>query len=148
MFLLVILFSSLIINAQPFLSIAATSKGAGLSVGYLDDRTGTEFSAGYNTHFIKADVPALFYFCLGKKMVLSPDEINNYSLTTSIGYAFYSAKDFSNYEKDYGAVIQVKKTKPWFGLELGKDSHLGRLYLCANYCSNTFYGAGLRVFIK
>lgn len=136
--------------AQPFLSIAATSKGAGFSIGYLASQSGIELNAGYNVHPTSEDVPALFNLSVGKRMLLSHQEKDNFSITPSIGYAAYSVKDFTEFYKDEmsGEILQVKAVKPIYSLELGKDWHLGRVFVNANYCDKAFFGIGLRAFIK
>ena len=136
--------------AQPFLSIAATSKGAGFSIGYLASQSGIELNAGYNVHPFTEDVPTLFNLSVGKHILLSNKENNNFNLTPSIGYAAYSVKDLTEFYKDEaaGEIIQLKATKAIYSLELGKDWHLGRVYVNANYCDKAFFGIGMRAFIK
>ncbi|MEO5889852.1 MAG: hypothetical protein ABIQ31_06335 [Ferruginibacter sp.] len=142
--------SAVSLQAQPFLSVAGTTKGAGFALGYLDSESGIEFNLGYNVPILRADRPRLLDFSVGKKFLLSHKDEDNISLTSSVGYALYSVKDFSAYEldKEYGAIIQIKKIKAIFGLELGKDWYLGRLYVSGHYCGNPFLSIGMRAFLK
>lgn len=150
LFLVMILFTVISLQAQPFLSVAATTKGEGLSIGYLEPHSGIELSTGYNVHLYREDVPAIFNLSLGKRTLLSHQDKDNFTITPSIGYAVYSVKDFTNFEKDevHGEIIQIRLIRPIYGLELGKDWYLGRLYINANYCNKSFFGIGMRVFIK
>ena len=150
LFWVMILFGLSSIQAQPFLSISATTKGAGFSIGYLLEQPGIELNAGYNVDPVKEAVPAIFNLSVGKRILLSHKEKDNFSLTPSIGYAAYSVKDFTEFYKDEvsGEILQVNTVKPIYGLELGKDWHLGRVYINANYCNAPFFGVGLRAFIK
>ncbi len=150
LFCVMILATAITSPAQPYLSIAATSKGAGFSIGYLASEPGIEINAGYNVHPTREDVPALFNLSVGKRILLSNKEKDNFSITPTIGYASYSVKDFSSFYKDEvdGEIKQVNAVKPIYTLELGKDWYLGRVYINANYCDKPFFGIGMRAFIK
>lgn len=150
LFWVMILFITSSLQAQPFLSISATTKGAGFSIGYLLGQPGIELNAGYNVHPTREDVPALFNLSVGKRILLSHQEKDNFTLTPSIGYAAYSVKDFTEFYKDEtaGEIFQLKAAKPIYSLELGKDWYLGRVYVNANYCNAPFFGLGMRAFIK
>ncbi|MEP7142546.1 MAG: hypothetical protein ABI707_06735 [Ferruginibacter sp.] len=149
-FILIILLVSKSLQAQPFLSIKGTTEGAGTSIGYLESVSGIGITAGYNIPVLKTSLPAILYISMGKQFLLSHREKDNLSLTLSIGYAHYSVKDFSNYDKDYehGEIIQIKKVKPIYGLELGKDWYLGRLFLSADYCGGAIFGAGVKGYFR
>lgn len=150
LFLSIGLFSVVATKAQTFVSFTTTTKNAGLSIGYLEEASGIELSTGYNVPVLRNDRPWLFSLTLGKRVLLSQNETDNFSITPSIGYALYSVKDFSAYENDKegGDIKQVKEIRPFYKLELGKDWYLGRLFISANYCKRPFYGVGIRAFIK
>lgn len=137
-------------NAQPFLSFSTTTNGIGLLVGFLEPQSGIEIATGYNMPLLSATKPHLFIIQAGKRILLTQNEEDNFTLTPTIGYADYSLKDLSNYDGKSGKsnIDKVKAIKAMVGLELGKDWYLGRLFINANYCGTTFYGIGLRAFIK
>lgn len=144
------LFTVIAAKAQPFASFTTNTKNVGLSIGYLEEQSGIEVSTGYHVPVLRTDRPWIFDLSLGKRILLSQNEKDNFSITPSIGYAQYSIKDFSAYdnEKEGGDIKQIKEIRPVYKLELGKDWHLGRLYISANYCKSPFLGIGIRAFIK
>lgn len=149
-FYILSLFTVISLKAQPFLSVTATTKGAGLSAGYLEARSGMELSTGYHVPVIRADWPRIFNISLGNRILISRKEKDNFNITPSIGYAVYSIKDLSVYEngKETDGIVQVKEIRAIYGLELGKDLRLGRIYVSAKYCKKAFWGIGMRAFIK
>lgn len=149
-FLVISVFTVISLKAQPYLSVTATTKGVGLSAGYLEKRSGIELNTGYHVPVIKADLPWIFNISLGTRILISHREKDNFNVTPSIGYAVYSIKDQSAYEsgKETGANMRVRETRAIYGLELGKDLHLGRIYVSARYCDKAFWGIGMRAFIK
>jgi len=149
LFLMMSLFIAFSLKAQPFLSMTGTTKGVGFSIGFLDQQSGIEFSSGYHVPVLRADLPWLFNISVGKRILLSHKEEDNFTITPSIGYADYSVKDFSQYEEEgEHPIVKIKEIRAIYKIELGKDWHLGRVYITANYCKNVFWGVGLRAFIK
>lgn len=142
---LLILILSLNVNAQPFAGIEAGTKGAGVNIGYLGN--GLEIKAGTNMSLYRATTPALFYASLGYQIKLTNNEEDNWSVLPSAGYTYSSYEDFTAYNNG-GEIIKITEFKPKYSLELGKDKHIGRIYINANYAGYTFYNIGIRAYIK
>ena len=129
--------------SQPFASFEGTTKGFAMTVGYQNDE-GIHMAAGYNVSITKANSADLFYGNVGYNILLTQHDENNFSLTPTIGAAHSIVQVFD--AKDN--FTTVKGIKPIFGLELGKDWHMGRLFLSANYCGKAYYGIGIKAFIN
>lgn len=143
--LCLLLFASINLVAQPYLSLQATDIGAGLHVGYL--KSGIEISAGYNVPFLKTVNPQIFDLSLGKQFLITNYVQDNLTLTLSPGIAYTTKKDFTEYNK-CGEIITQSGFNPIFKTELGKDFNIGRLFINANYCTGFYFGLGMRVFFE
>ncbi|MEO7535860.1 MAG: hypothetical protein ABIU30_18510 [Ferruginibacter sp.] len=133
--------------AQPFIGIGATNRGANLQAGILAEKVELTFAA--KIPFTRVDIPTVLSLTAGKQFLLSNKDEDNYSLTTSLGIASHTIKDFTKYNADEtGAspIITVNTIRIIYGLEIGKDSYLGRFYVAANYCHGFYYGVGIRIF--
>lgn len=128
--------------SQPFASFEGTTKGFGMTIG-TQTMDGIQLAIGYNVSIIKADVPDLFFGNVGYNILLTRHDQDNFSLTPTIGAAHSTVKVF-DVKDNY---ITVKGIKPIYGLELGKDWHMGRLFVSANYCGIAYYGIGIKAFI-
>lgn len=141
----IFLILSLNVNAQPFAGIEAGTKGAGINIGYLGNNI--EVKAGTNLSLYRATTPALFYASLGYQINLTNQDADNWSLTPSIGYSYSKHEDFTEWNNG-GEIIKVENFTPKYTLELGKDKHIGRIYINANYAGYSFYNIGIRAYIK
>ncbi len=144
LFTLYILVISFAASAQPAIGMQYSSKGYGLTVGYLNNNK-IEITAGYNVSVLVHNVPDIYYSTIGYKIELSDYEKDNFSLTPSAGYGIYSLRSYD--EKNY-FVAKNKSNKPFYGMELGKDWYMGRLSLHVNYCGMLYYGVGIKAYIK
>ena len=131
--------------AQPFIGLEAGSKGAGVNIGIVGNNL--EFKVAYNRSLYKASTPALTYAHIGYQINLTGNETDNLSLTPAIGYAYRSYEDFTQWNQG-GEIIKVTEFKPKYSLELGKDKHIGRVYISANYAGYVFYNIGIRAYFK
>jgi hypothetical protein len=138
------------LQSQPFVSATSSTIGQRFSIGWLGRKSGIEINTGYSIPLLRADLPRIFNFSVGKKLVLSHGNDQSLNLTPGIGLAHYSAEDFSAYEKDqvYGIIAEVNGFRPVYTLELGKDWNIGRLFLSGGYCKKGFAGIGIRAFFK
>ena len=121
------------IQAQTFASFEGTTKGFGMTVGFQSEE-GLQIAAGYNVSIINALNADLFYGNAGYNFLLSNYDENNFSLTPTIGIAYSSVKVETN-KIDLQTVTGIK---PIYGLELGKDWYMGRLFVSANYCGKAY----------
>ena len=122
------------------MTVQATNQGSGFGVGVL--ASNIEVQAGFNMPLRKTNVPHIMYVRGGYQI-----DLNDFSVTPSIGIADYKVKDFSDWDKG-GSVISINKTLPIFSVEAGKDMNIGRLFISANYCQNIFFGIGIKGFFK
>jgi hypothetical protein len=145
-FSVLLLLISSIAGAQTFIGLSAGSNGAGVSVGYLS-APGIEVSAGYSMPLISAEKPHVFYAAIGKQLLLTQNEEDNFSITPSVGIAHSSRKDFTEYDKG-GPILTIENTKPLYSIEIGKDWYHGRLFVSGSYCGVFSVSVGMRAFIK
>jgi hypothetical protein len=107
-----------------FVSASFTNIGQSLQAGAIVNNK--VFTIGYSAPIRSAINPFLVFVMGGRQFEMG----NNYRLTTSAGLSINS---------DFAAIGTV---------ELGKDIHMGRLFVSANYCRLFFAGGGIKVFIK
>jgi hypothetical protein len=164
--LLLCVISGVTLSAQPFIKFAATNKGFETSIGALSKDGGIESTLSYKFSMIQADKPSILSIAVGKQILISGYDENNYSITPTIGYGYLHWKDFSKYDAAEcpppnslppgtsagplpivdDAIIEMKAYKPVFGVEVGKDSYMGRVGLTANWCNEFYFGINLRIF--
>lgn len=132
---------------QPFAGLGLTNKGVNFQAGALI--SGIEITAAAKRPYSRNDIPLIYSLSVGKQILLTDNQEDNYSITPSIGYANYRIKDFTAYDKDpTGATgpVQISTFTPIYGLELGKDSYMGRVFISANYCKGLYFGMGIKIF--
>ncbi len=149
--LLLCVFGDAIINklfAQPSLGMKLLNNGVGMDVGFLiDNKVDVQLSTmGITGNNEKAKVTTL---TAGYRVLLSRNELNNYSVTPSVGYGLYRVKDFTGYNNDPTGKTGIRQTNtnyPAASLYIAKDIHIGQIYLQTNYCKILTYGVGFRVY--
>ena len=129
--------------SQPFASFEGTTKGVAMTLGY-QSYSGLQIAGGYNVSLTNARNADLFYGNVGYNYILGDKEEDNFSLTPTIGIAHSSVQVF-----DVNDVpTTIISVRPIYGLEFGKDWHIGRLFVSANYCQKFYYGIGIKAFFK
>lgn len=131
-------------SSQGYLSFNYSSNGTGVRLGYLND---VQISLGYQTPLLSAENANIADLSVGKRILLTNNDEDNFSVTPTVGVGFISYKDFTKYDQG-GEIESVKKVVPVYGLELGKDWYIGRLFIHANYANKFYYGIGIRAFFK
>ncbi len=148
---------------QPFLKFAATNKGLECSIGAISGDGGFESTLSYKFSMTRVDKPQIVSITIGKQILLTHEEEDNYSITPVVGYGYLRWKDFSLYDaaipSNTGSaaggplpevynegIMSMREGRPVFGLELGKDSYMGRVGLTANWCKDFYFGVNLRIF--
>lgn len=136
--------------AQPFAGLNLTNKGIGANMGFLIHNT-VEVTANYKSLTNRNDVPKVLSLSAGLRVLLTRNELNNWSVTPSIGVGNYRLKDFSGYYADptgKTGIKQISQYKPIVGVNLSKDAYMGQMFLSIDYCNKiTFYGAGIRFYL-
>jgi hypothetical protein len=148
-----ILFTGLIISlsaiSQPYIGLQAGNKGVAAEFGFLANKI--EIAVAAKTPLSNTDVPTLLSITVGKQFLLTQKEEDNYSFTTSIGFANYRVSDFTAYNADptgQAGIVKISAIKPFYGMELGKDAYLGRVYIKAQYCGGAYYSLGMKMFFN
>ena len=114
---------------------------------------------------MQADKPNVLSITIGKQILITNYEEDNYSITPTIGYGYLKWKDFSKYDaavyptRDTSAIprggplpivddeiMEITALRPVFGIEVAKDSYMGRIGLTANWCKEFYFGINMRVF--
>lgn len=132
---------------QPFLGLGVTNQGANIQLGVFAGSI--EVTGAYKLPFSRNDVAKIASLQIGKQILLSHNDQDNYSITPSIGYANYRVQDFAAYNNDptgKTGISLINEFRPIAGVEVGKDSYMGRVFLSANYCKGMYYGIGIKMF--
>ena len=130
--------------AQPFVSFEGTTKGVAMTLGYQSEE-GLQVAGGYNVSVTNALSADLVYGNAGYNILLTHNDEDNFTLTPTVGAAYSTVKAYKVKNSD---LVTVTAIKPLFGLELGKDWYMGRLFITANYCDRAYYGIGIKAFFK
>ena len=134
------IFTSLQSSAQVFagMGIGSTvNANAGILVNDI------ELSVNYNHPYSKVEIPAIVSVSLGKMLLLTNNDQDNFTLTLSAGVAFHS---YTITESNGKAAGKVKETKPIYSLEAGKDWNMGRLYVSGQYSGRLMLGVGIKFY--
>ena len=135
------------------------------SIGALSKDGGFESTLSYKFSMSHVDKPSILSITVGKQILITDYDDDNFSITPTIGYGYLRWKDFSKYDAATyptgpppnlatGAplpisnkeIIEMTEFKPVFGFEIAKDSYMGRVGLNANWCKEYYFGINLRVF--
>lgn len=134
--------------SQPFVGLNLTQKGIGVNTGFLINNV--EITANYKPLTNKQDVPKVLSLSAGYRCLLTFNEINNWSITPSVGVGNYRVKDFRDYDADptgKTGIKQISKYEPIYGINLSKDSWIGQGFVSVDYCNKiVFYGIGIRAY--
>lgn len=133
-------------KGQSNIGVGLTNNGAAVYAGYLVGNTDISFA--YSTPLFSTEKPTVMSLSVGRLLVLFDNDISRLALTPSIGISSVRYKDFSQYHiaPEY-KIIEVKEYKPIYGLELGYDKGMGRLFVSGNYSKNFCAAIGIKVFI-
>jgi hypothetical protein len=135
--------------AQGFMGMEVINHGFGVNGGYIVSNV--QIKVGLNSGFShKAGVPNMVYASGGYQVTLTNNDENNFSIIPSAGIASYHVTDLSSYHSG-GDAIDINKTALLTSIELGKDFTLGnegRYYIFYTHAIQSFFGAGLKIYIK
>lgn len=146
--IIALLLVSINLFAQPSIGMKLLSNGVGMDLGFLiDNKVDVQLSTmGITGNNEKAKITTI---TAGYRVLLSRNELNNYSVTPSIGYGLYRVKDYTDYNNDPEGKAAVKQTNlnyPALNINIAKDIHKGQIYIQANYLKVLTYGVGFRVY--
>lgn len=134
-------------HAQGFAGLFATNNGVGIQAGFL----ASKIDVNASLKFPLADLtsPTIYSLSIGRQLLITQKEADNYSITPSIGIAYTQVKDFTAYDQNpYIAPTNVNEVHTIYSLEAGKDAYLGRVYVQANYCKIFYVNVGMRIFFN
>ena len=143
LFLLAIL-CSFKTHAQ-YIGISGGNKGFCFSGGILSQ--GIQIEASYRLPFMSNVIPSCLSLTVGKEILITRNEEDNFSITPFVGFGSLNRKDFSKYDAT-DKIIEVSEIKTMYGLEIGKDFHAGRIFLSANKCGIMSFTFGLKTFLN
>jgi hypothetical protein len=150
--LLWILLIAMAANAQPNINLAGSTKGYGLSIGYIASHI--DMRLGINGTMLGTD--RLTFVSLGYMIKLPPQQEEGYvSITPSFGWAKHHYQDASEWYAG-GDVKEVEEYIPYLNLEVGRDISAliysqpiyGRFFISGSYADEAYGSVGIRVFIK
>lgn len=128
-----------VFSQNVYLTMGATTKTATVGIGFLSEDN-YQLSLSGDLPFSSTDKPRFFSINGGKQF-----DVGEYLLTPTVGGAYLKYTNLTEYDKG-GLMIQVEKAAPVFGLEFGKDIHMGRISLTSKYCLGMYYGLSIRGF--
>jgi len=134
---------------QVFIGPGIANKGAMIQIGILSNKT--EISASYCVPFTKNTNARITALQIGQKFDITQWDSDNYSLMPYAGYGYLKWQDFTDYENDpsgKSAIVNMESFKPVIGLQFGKNSHAGNVYMFWQYCKTFYYGMGLKVYFS
>jgi len=169
LFLMLCIANSALVFSQPYLKFTGTNRGLEISIGAMTSDGGLDFNVAYKSSLSRNDKPKVLSASIGKQLLLTNKEEDNYSITPSLGYGYLAWKDYSKYSSPlpslppilpgtpptpsagplpihYDNVQAMQTFKPLVGLELAKDSYMGRYGLTAAWCGDFYFGVTLRMF--
>jgi hypothetical protein len=129
------------VHAQLYLATGLTTKGLTAAIGILTDKT--DISIGYKMPMLSKENPHILNFMIGRQILITHDEGDNYSITPAIGYAECHYSKFDDKLNE----TKMRTTNAIYSVELGKDAYLGRFYAKGVYCKKPFMEVGLRFFV-
>lgn len=140
--------------SQGYISTSVVNKGVAASIGYLG--AGIDINAGVQMPITEIQQPTIYSLSIGRIFYLSEND-GGLSLTPSFGVASLHKKQLVKagaYSQEYNRTFpydmyeKVSAIKPYYSLEIGKDAHLGRVFLKTVYSGNFYYSAGMRLFFN
>ena len=138
-----ILFSTSL-NAQ-YIGVGISNKGACFYAGIVSE--GIEVGIAHKVPLFSQETPTITSLQVGRAILLTNYDEDNYSITPSVGIAHYKVKDFKDFDNG-GDIIEIAEVKPLFNLELSKDAYMGRMFLSATFCKTVYYSIGMKVFFN
>jgi hypothetical protein len=143
---LLILIITLPCVAQPYVALGLQNKGFNMSSGIVSPE-GVDIGVQFKTPLSMADQASILSMTIGKQINFNEEE-DGYSITPQIGGGWLRVKDFTLYDKDpVLPVIQRSYIRPVYGIELNKDSYMGRMSLVVKYIDKVYYGVTMKVFL-
>lgn len=124
--------------AQPNVEIGVNNEGVRLGIGFVQEETGAGLSLTHNTPLVsneKACVTTL-------SALYEWRSERGFNATGLIGGAFHNYNDAGKYLGD------ANKTTLSYGIELGKDWHMGRLFISGAYSGLVYVGGGMKIRFK
>jgi len=152
LFCLLLMFSDSIFNklfGQVFIGPGIANKGMVMQLGVLSNKT--EITLSYVLPMTSNTNAKILSLQVGQKFNLTQWDSDNYSLMPYAGYGYLKWQDFTEYENDQtgkSAIVNMESFKPVIGLQFGKDSHAGQVYMFGQYCKTFYYGIGLKVYFS
>ena len=138
MVLLFMIIISFNVNAQ-HAGVTVLNKGFGLDVGAVSNNVMMEI--GLVFPLIDLQNPNVYSLKGGYEIKFG----DNFNFTPIIGAALLKIRTW-NYND---AVVVYKVIKPMYGIELGKDAHIGQGFITAKFIDKTiYYGLGMKVFFN
>ena len=141
MVLLFMLIISLNVSAQ-YAGISVINKGIGVNAGFTANKVNLQAALTFPLYNLENN--NTYSLSTGYEINLTNDEKDNYTLTPSVGAALIKSRTWNKMD----AVTVHSNIKPMYGLELGKDAFMGRVFLQANYMDGLYYGVGMKVFFN
>jgi len=131
--------------SQPYLGLSVGNKGMNYQLGIKADNL--DFKFDYKLPMSRNDVAKVLSFQIGKQFLLTHNESDNLSLTTSLGYGWRKWKDFTEWDKG-GEVILASDFKPVYQIELMKQWDCGCLLVNYAYCGLNYFTIGFKFFTQ
>lgn len=140
LFLLILISTPFLCNAQAFFGVEILNKGAGANVGFIANSI--HLQVGGIVPLSKTENPTVKYLSLGYEITG-----NDFYLTPMVGYSSNERKDLSQFQSE-GKVATLKQSTQFYRIEIGKERFMGRYYAAVSYAKSLSFGIGIKVLFK
>ena len=144
--------------SQGYFGLSVINKGLGATAGVLiGESQRADIAFNVTMPILEVTNPTVYSLSVGFLFNLSNYEMDNYTITPSVGLANSTYKEIvlkGTYSQDYDRVLsydsfkKISKINSYFSVELGKDAYLGRAFIKGTYTDRLYYGLGMRIFLN
>jgi len=124
--------------SQANILIGVNNEGLRLGAGFVQEETGAGIALHHNFPLISSEKPNVTVL----SALYEWRNEGGWNVTGLIGGAFHS---YTNAGKYLG---YNNKTTLSYGIEIGKDWHMGRLFISSSYSGVLYIGGGMKVMFK
>ena len=141
--------------SQAYLGTSVMKNGVAGNIGFLADKV--DISFGLQFPLTDKLVPTIYSLSVGRMLNITNEEEDNFTITPAIGLSVLNkievvpANTFSEKYGQYFPYEMFKSSnsiKPYYSLEVGKDAHLGRVFIKTVHCGKIYPSFGMRLFLN
>ena len=141
--------------SQGYLSTSVMKKGVAGSIGFLADKVDISFSLQFPLTDKLA--PTIYSLSVGRMLNITNEEEDNFTITPAIGLSVLNKIEVvaaNTFSEKYGQYFpyemfkNANEIKAYYSLEVGKDAHMGRVFIKTVYVDKVYCSLGMRLFLN